>query len=234
MQLTFEHSSAETADIHTYYFKPESPIHFTAGQFIELTVPHDNADKRGTKRWFTLSSSPTDDLLAVTTRIAERDGSSYKLALQSLKPGDGVTASAPMGDFVLPKLIQTPLVFVAGGIGITPFLSIFKWLAATGEDRPIKFIQAVRSEDDIAFQDTLDAADQHATIVISEPTAAWGGERGHVTAEMIVGLEEPTPDTLVYVSGPEQLVENLMTQLKAAGLRKDQLIGDYFPGYPAE
>ena len=176
----------------------------------------------------------THDALPPGTRLAARDGSSYKQALQALKPGDKVSASAPMGDFVLPKLLQTPLVFVAGGIGITPFLSMFKWLASTGEDRPIKFIHAVRTEDDLAFQAVFEAAGQHVTTVVSEPTAAWGGERGHVSAEMIIGLEAPTADSLVYVSGPEKLVEDLLSQLKTAGLRKDQLVGDYFPGYPAE
>ncbi len=234
MQITFDHSEDNTPTVITFYFVPEKPVNYTAGQFVELTVPHKHADKRGTKRWFTLSSSPTKAKISITTKFAAKDGSSYKQALRALKPGDNLTISEPMGDFVLPKLVQTPLVFVAGGIGITPFLGIFQWLKDTNEERPIKMLQAVSNEDEIGFVDILDDIKQHATIVVSQPSAAWGGERGHLSAEMILGLEQPTDDTLIYISGPELLVETLTKDLRAAGLKKHQVVGDYFPGYASE
>jgi ferredoxin-NADP reductase len=137
----------------------------------------------------------------------------------------------PMGDFVLPKLIQTPLVFVAGGIGLTPFHSMFEWLAATGEQRPIKFLYGVRSEDEIVFQETFKKAGIEPTIVVTEPSPAWGGERGRLSAGLILGLEKPTDDTLVYVSGPEPMVQALAKDLHTAGLRKDQIVTDEFPNY---
>lgn len=234
MKIIFDHSEDNTPTVSTFFFVPERPVSYTAGQFIELTVPHMLADKRGTKRWFTLSSSPTDDKISITTKFAVKDGSSYKQALRNLTAGDNLTISDPMGDFVLPKLVQTPLVFVAGGIGITPFLSIFQWLKATGEKRPIKFLEAVTNEDEIGFVDILDDIKQHATILVSQPSAAWGGERGRLSTEMILGLEQPTADTLIYISGPESLVETLTKDLLATGLKKHQVIGDYFPGYPNE
>ena len=58
MQVTFEHSRAEAETIRTFYFRPVTPVQYTAGQFIELTLPHERPDKRGMKRWFTLSSAP--------------------------------------------------------------------------------------------------------------------------------------------------------------------------------
>lgn len=231
MQVVFDHSRDEAANITTFYFKPERPVQYTAGQFIELTLPHTNPDERGIKRWFTLSSSPYDDLLSITTKFAPEHGSSFKKALRRMHPGHELLMSDPMGDFVLPKLIQTPLVFVAGGIGITPFHSILTWLAQTGEERPIRLLHAVRTEDEIIFQDTFDKAGQHATIVVSEPTPAWGGERGSLSAELILGLEKPSDDTLVYVSGPEPMVEKLETDLTRAGLKKSQFVGDFFPNY---
>ena len=234
MQITFDHFEDNTPTISSFYFTPEQPVSYTAGQFIELTIPHDQADQRGTKRWFTLSSSPTDDKISITTKFTSENGSSFKQALRHLKSGEVLTISDPMGDFVLPKLVQTPLVFVAGGIGITPFLSIFQWLKATHEERPIKFLQAVSNEDEISFMGILDDIKQHATFLVSQPSAAWGGERGHLSAEIILGLEKPTDDTLVYISGPESLVETLTKDLIAAGLNKNQIVGDYFPNYPAE
>lgn len=231
MKVTFDHAEDEAANITTFFFKPEKLFRYTAGQFTELHIPDAHHDNRGSKRWFTLSSSPTDELLSITTKFASQSGSTFKNRLRELQPGTVVDMAEAMGDFVLPKLIQTPLVFVAGGIGVTPFHSIFAWLAASGEERPINFIYAVASEDEIIFQSTFEKAGQHATIVVSNPSPAWGGERGRVTAEMITGLKAIGDDSLIYISGPEGMVETLQKDLRAAGVKKSQLVGDFFPGY---
>src|SRR4051812_34213512 len=130
MKAIFDHSQPEAANITTFFFRPEKPVQYTAGQFTELYLPHNNPDKRGIKRWFTISSSPSEELLSITTKFTPEKGSSFKETLRKLVPGTEVHLEEPMGDFVLPKLIQTPLIFVAGGIGITPFHSILEWLAA--------------------------------------------------------------------------------------------------------
>lgn len=229
--MVFDHSRDEAGHIRTFFFRPEKPVHYTAGQFVEVRLDHPRPDNRGTKRWFTLSSSPTDELISITTKFAGQDSSSFKKAVWRLRPGDTLHISDPMGDFVLPKLIQTPLVFVAAGIGVTPFHSILEWLATTSEQRPIKLIQGVKHEEDIIFQDTFEKTGIHATIVVEEPTDAWGGERGLLTAELILGLEHPSEDTLVYVSGPETFVENLKSSLIKAGLSRNQVVVDTFPNY---
>lgn len=234
MKAVFDHSREEAANIKTFFFKPERPVQFTAGQYAEWTLQHPRHDDRDVKRWFTISSSPTEELVTITTKFNSERSSSFKNALFQLQPGDEILMSDPMGDFVLPKLIQTPLVFVAGGIGITPFHSILEWLSVTKEERPIKLLYGVRNEDEIIFQETFAKASVHPTIVVSEPSAAWGGERGRLSAESILGLEQPTEDTLVYVSGPELMVEALEKDLKNAGLKKHQFVGDFFPNYRAD
>lgn len=232
MKVTLERTKNEAANIRTFYFRPERPVNYTAGQFTELTVPHKKPDKRGIKRWYTLSSSPTDELLSITTKYAGDDKTStFKKALFSLQPGTELDAADPMGDFVLPKLIQTPLVFVAGGIGITPFHSMLEWLYATKEERPIQLLYGVRNEDEIVFQETFNKAGIEPTIVVSEPSDAWGSERGRLGAELILDLTKPTDETFVYVSGPEPMVEALEKDLKKAGLPKDRLVLDFFPNY---
>ena len=232
MRATFHHSQQLSNSIQTFWFEPEHSLQYTAGQFTELTLKHSHPDDRGSKRWFTISSSPTDKLLSITTKYAgDEHSSSFKKALFALEPGTEVDLAAPMGDFVLPKLAQTPLIFVAGGIGLTPFHSMFEWLAATGEQRAIRFLYAVRSEDDIVFQDTFDKAGIHATIVVGEPSEAWGGLRGRLDADMVLGLEKPNDDTLIYLSGPEPMIEALEKDLLAKGIQKRQLVTDFFPGY---
>jgi ferredoxin-NADP reductase len=231
MKVLFDHSQQEADDIVTYYFDPQYRVQYTAGQFAELTIPHSVPDEKGIKRWFTLSSSPTQSLLSITTQISTVDRSSYKTALQQLTHGVELTMSEPMGDFVLPKIIQTPLIFIAGGIGITPFHSIFNWLYDTNELRSIKFVYAVESEDEIIFQPLLDKANVHATIVVQHPSSAWGGERGDINAEIVLGLEKPSDDTLIYISGPEGMVERLAVQLMILDIHKRQIVTDFFPGY---
>lgn len=234
MKATFDHSEALAANIRTFYFRPDKPVGYTAGQYTQLALPHPHADKRGVKRWFTLSSPPTDELLSITTKYAgDEHSSSFKKTLFNLKPGTEVHMADPMGDFVLPKLLQTPLVFVAGGIGVTPFHSMLAWLAATGEERPIKLLYGVSAEDEIIFQDTFGSAGVQPTIVVSDPSPAWGGERGRITAELVLGLEKPSDDTLIYVSGPEPMVQSLTKDLMKAGVPENRLVADEFPNYTA-
>lgn len=231
MTVTFDHYQDEAANIRTFFFRPEKPLHYTAGQFIELTLPHANPDDRGDKRWFTLSSSPTEELVSITTKFAAEQRSSFKTVLHEITPGVELQMSDAMGDFVLPKLVQTPLVFVAGGIGITPFHSMVTWLNDTKEERPIRLLRAVNSEEEIIFQATFEKAGIHETIVVRNPSEAWGGERGRLTAEKILGLEAPSEDTLIYLSGPEPMVEQLGKDLIKAGIKKQQLVQDFFPNY---
>jgi ferredoxin-NADP reductase len=219
------------SDIFSIFFSKPARFRFTAGQFTEIVLPHDNADDRGIKRWFTISSSPSDELIAITTRFASEHGSSFKKALRSLQPGDTVDLAEAMGDFVLPKSPNVPVVLVAGGIGITPVHSMLSWLAQEHETRNIHLLWSVRSEDDIIFQDTFRAAGVHATIVVSEPSDSWGGERGQLTAAKILGLEKPSDETLFYLSGPEPMLEALTQDLQSHAVSARQIVTDFFPGY---
>ncbi|MDL2363134.1 MAG: FAD-dependent oxidoreductase [Patescibacteria group bacterium] len=231
MTITFDHVEQEAEHIATYYFAPERLVQYTAGQFVELSLEHPHADNRGRRRWFTLSSSPTDELVSITTKHTPKAGSSFKKALQAMLPGDQIQMSDAMGDFVLPKLIQTPLIFVAGGIGITPFHSMLTWLHHTNEARNISLLYGVHSEEEIIFQNTITSAGVHATIIVDQPAHAWGGQRGMLTADSIIGLEPVNDDALIYVSGPEPMVEQLEQGLLHKGVKKHQLVLDFFPNY---
>jgi ferredoxin-NADP reductase len=84
MKITLDYTENIAKNIQTFWFKPDKPVRYVAGQFIELTLPHDNPDKRGIKRWFTLSSSPTEPLISITTKHAENIVSSFKQNLFNL------------------------------------------------------------------------------------------------------------------------------------------------------
>lgn len=217
--------------ITSFSFEPERNFNYTAGQFIELTLTGHEEHGQAARRWFTLSGSPHQKLITVTTRVGSNAHTAFKRALNNLEYNASVEISEPMGDFVLPKIMQVPLVFVAGGIGITPFHSMLEWLDHTNEERPIKLLYSVKTEDDIIFQDTFLAAKQHATIVVSDPSATWGGVRGNLTGEMVVGLEEPSSDALFYLSGPEPFVQHMQAELERVGIPHQQIVIDEFQGY---
>lgn len=230
MNVTLDHVEQVAKNIHTFWFKPDEDVTFIAGQYIEMYLPHDNPDNRGQKRWFTLSSSPSEELLGITTKHYGDPISSFKQHLFDLQPGDKLTFSEPMGDFVLPKDTSIPLLFVVGGIGVTPVRSILAWLIHSGEKRSVKLIYGVRSLEDIAFKDIFDTFGITPQIVLSEPDARWDGDTGHITTDMIRNNAEP--NTLIYISGPEPLTEKLEAELKATGTPPSQLVLDFFPGYP--
>src|SRR5882724_8480449 len=128
MKVALDHVEDIAEHIKTFWFTPEQPTRYVAGQYTELYLPHDNPDNRGEKHWFTLSSSPTNSLVSITSKFSPNNGSTFKRTLLQLPLGTQVTMAAPMGDFVLPKDKSIPLVFVAGGIGVTPMHSIVSWL----------------------------------------------------------------------------------------------------------
>lgn len=230
MNITFHHKQTEAPSIVTLFFSPDKVTSFIPGQFVELTIPHEKPDNRGDKRWFTIATSPNNTLIGITTRIVS-DASSFKLALQELKPGDSISMSEPMGDFVLPKNRATPLLFVAGGIGITPFHSIAQWLHEHDEQRDIRLLHAITTEDDLIFSDTFHRAGISETTFVFHPSPAWGGERGQLTAPYIKRLAESDPDTLIYIAGPERMTEKLTKDLHKLGVAKHSIVTDYFPGY---
>ncbi len=128
MPLRFVRSQQESQGTHSFLFETSEALNFQAGQYLQLTLPHGDVDDRGDTRWFTISSAPHERLLRITTRIA-RPSSSFKHALTGLAPGALAQAEGPAGDFTYRDEAR-PAVFIAGGIGITPFRSILADQAA--------------------------------------------------------------------------------------------------------
>lgn len=233
MQITLDHTKQENYNIKTFWFKPDKPLSYTAGQFIEMFLPHDNPDDRGIKRWFTLSSSPAEELISITTKFAGDKASSFKKTLFGLRPGSKIKIVEPMGDFVLPKDKSLPLVFVAGGIGLTPYHSMVKWLSNAHEQRHIQVLLAFNEPKDILFEDLFKDYGANVKVIVSNPTAKWTGEVGQLSAEKIISLTGVPNDKHIYVSGPEPMVEALEEDLHLHNVAKSQLVLDFFPGYLA-
>jgi ferredoxin-NADP reductase len=216
----------------SFWLKPTEPINYLAGQFITIYLPHSSIDERGDKRWFTLSSSPTEPLLCFTTKLSQKS-SSFKRRLQSLKVGDSLQVGQPMGDFVLPKSKQTPLIYIAAGIGIAPVRSILTYLGDQGEHRDIRIHYGVRHEEDICYQDMLSGWSDATTIWVSQPSKGWSGAKGRLSIDAILKQMSPIQRTSgwFFVAGPEQFTEESCQWLQKSGIPSHHIVGDYYHGY---
>jgi glycine betaine catabolism B len=231
MNVVFDHSEDIARNIKSFWFKPERRVEYIAGQFTELYLPHDNPDDRGIRRWFTLSSSPTDQMVSITTKFATHQGSTFKRQLAALKPGTPLKLADPMGDFVLPKDPSIPLVFVAGGMGITPMHSMVKWLQDTGEQRHIHLMYAVTELADLCFEPLFRQYPMTFTPIIKNLPAGHPGETGSLSTDRILQLAGNDDRVLIYLSGPEPMIETFYKELKNKGISEERLVTDYFPGY---
>lgn len=232
MYVTLDHIEDNARYIKTFWFRPEGRVRHVAGQFTQINLPLDHPDERGSKHWFTISSSPTEALLGITSKFAPGQSSTFKQALANLEPGARLTLAEPMGDFVLPKDKTIPLLFVAGGIGITPYRSLAKWLIDKGEKRDVHLAYSTRTAEELAFLDIFKSYDMKFTPVVTEPTKEWKGQTGVLTAKQILRLADVQgPRTLVYIAGPEPMVEQFVDELRSLGIANHRLVTDYFPGY---
>lgn len=225
MNLTLTDIREDGGDVASFLFQPPDGFTWRPGQYLHWQLPHPDADDRGAERYFTVSSAPHEGHVALTTRFASQNGSTFKRALRELQPGDTVEIDGEAsGKFVLEEL-QGPHVFVAGGIGITPFRAILADLDHRGEGAPIKLLYANRTED-VAFREELDAIaarnDWLTIDYVIEPRLL-----DEAALRAAAGDANPT----FWVSGPKPMVDAMQRALEGMGVDADHLRKDSFPGY---
>lgn len=228
MKLTLVKKEAVTADAVTFTFQLEEPVKWRAGQYLHYTLPHPDADDRGAERWFTISSAPHEEVICITTRLAGPGGSTFKRALQAIEIGQEITAGDPEGDFTVTDPSKRFL-FVAGGIGITPFRSIIKDLDHRGQKINAVLMYS-NSTDDYAFKSELEEVkSRHPEFGIHYYTGSDRIDGPALDRELAA-----RPDADVYISGPEPMVEAMESILQERRFPKNRLHTDFFPGYTWE
>ncbi len=231
LRLRDRHHEAE--NITSFRFEPERPVSYQAGQYLRYTLPHPDPDSRGIARYFTMASAPSEPFIMLATRLSS-PGSTFKQALAGLEPGTVVAATGPLGRFVYTQ-DATPAVFIAGGIGVTPFRSMLVEWAARPRGAAITLLYANRTPD-IAFRGLFDdLAQAHPALsvvyIVSHPTADWSGPVGHIDAAFIA---EHVPDVTVprfYAAGPQAMVEAMGQALGQIGVQRERIQQEIFPGY---
>ncbi len=225
--LTLTQKIQLTPDTYDFIFLSDKKVHFQSGQYMEFTLPHAKKDSRGMRRFFTIASSPTEHEIRLGVKFYAKT-SSFKKALLALPPGGELIASQLGGDFVMPWSKKTPLVFIAGGIGITPFRSMIQYLIDKNQKRPITLFYSTRTSKDVAYKNIFDMAQKRLDI---QTIYAYNDTQGPMNAELIKTYVPNCQDCVFYLSGPRAMVVHFKTMLKQMGVRSQQIKSDFFPGF---
>lgn len=222
-----------------FAFRPDRPLPHRAGQYLELHVPHRGADFRGTRRSFTIASAPeeVDGTVRVAIRL-RKPASSFKRALDRLPVGAPVRAVTVTGGFTLPDDRAVPLLLVAGGIGITPFVSQLRHdaaeVAAGARARDVLLVDRVPAADEIPYLPELAATGVRVLLVCPDPEALpplpdhWHVVRAFDAAALAAVLPDPA-SRLAYVSGSPSFLGTARSILAEVGVRRVR--SDAFAGY---
>lgn len=227
LTLELEETRQLTPETYELSFRSRRPVTFRPGQYAEVTLPHSGVDSRGSRRTFSISSPPRGDgTVAFALRVPEKS-SSFKRALLALEPGDRIHGTGVGGDFVLPTDPQVPVLLVAGGIGITPFLSQLRHQP----NRDAVLVYGAASAEEVAFADDLAGV----RVVLVCPTRPQDLPPGWtfvqapmLSAEVIAAAVPDLAERRAYVSGPPVMVNALRRELGAACRT---VRTDYFTGY---
>lgn len=235
--LCLKEKNKLAAGLYEFVFIPDHPLQYRPGQYLEWTLPHRPADRRGIRRYFTVASSPTEDMIRLGVRISENP-SSFKKALVNLSEGTRLSAAPLAGDFTLPRDREEKLAFIAGGIGVTPFRSMVKYLLDTGEKRDVVLFYMCASFAGFAYMDLFESAKvafgMKIVPLVTNPQDAgadWKGRVGMLTDAVV---KEEAPDYLArryYLSGPSAMVDTYKALLKTMGVPRKKIMTDYFPGF---
>jgi ferredoxin-NADP reductase/Na+-translocating ferredoxin:NAD+ oxidoreductase RnfD subunit len=223
-------------DTFLFGFKKPNNFSFIPGQYMEWTLPHPKSDSRGNRRYFSISSSPTEEEITMTVKFYDK-ASSYKTELLNLQNSKQIVAAQVAGDFTLPKDLKTPMVFIAGGVGIAPFRSMIQHIIDKNLQVNIILLYTNKTRADILFTDVFNRAEMNGVKTIYNLTDVenlpidWMGSTGHITAESIKTLISDYTNRFYYLSGPQLMVQNFEGELTKAGIPKKQIKTDFFPGY---
>jgi glycine betaine catabolism B len=232
VRLTLEDGRELTPTVRELTFRARRGFSFRPGQYLELDVPHRHPDARGTRREFSIVSSPEDLPLV---RLAYRNGStsSYKRALADVEPGSTLTVTGVWGDFLLPTKTTSPLLLVAAGIGVTPFVSQLRHLTATQQDRDVVLVYVAAESSELAYRDDIAASGAEVIVFTRDdpkslpPRWMWAGRQVRLDADGLLKLVPDLSARHAYVSGPPGLIAELAPALD----RARTLTTDAFAGY---
>lgn len=215
-------------------FQVQEPFSFIAGQYCFVILPNLlYPDDRGGKRHFSIVNSPNQKgIITIATRLRD---SGFKKTLNELPIGSEVSLGPIAGAFTLPDNTQRPLVFIAGGIGITPYMSMLWYIKEESLPYKITLVYSNRNQSSTAFLEELQNYPLPPTtynlILTMTDDPNWQGERRKVDAKFIKEYFPNVNANFYYVVGPPAMVDPVQRSLLEAGVDISNIKIENFTGY---
>ena len=209
-------------------------VDFRPGQYFWVELPNRGyGDEKGLRRHISVVTSPTErGVLGLCTRMRD---TAFKNTLAELEVGDEVDVEQPKGDWQLPEDTSREYVFVAGGIGITVFRSMLRYIADTGEPYRVTLVYSNRDRESTPFLDELQGLEGRIPglrlVLTMTEDEGWDGESRRVGGEMLANHLDDLSEPTYLVAGPPAMVESVVESLAAAGIPEEQVLPDRFSGY---
>lgn len=220
----------ESANITSFYLKPADGSQvpdYKPGQYISVRV-HIPGEKYTMIRQYSLSQAPSADEFRISVKREEQNDPNGVVSVylhNQVNEGDTVEVSAPAGEFLLDTSKTTPVAFISGGVGITPMMSMFETVANVTPDRPTVFLHSARNEALAAFRHDVE---KHAAAMSNAKVKIFysEGPDGVITAEALKAYVDVSGDA--YVCGPVPFMEAMIRELRALGMKEEQIHYEFF------
>lgn len=222
----------------TMAFRFEKPAGFSfePGQAVALELIDPPAGDGQSRRTFSLVSAPFESTLVVATRMRD---SAFKRALKALPVGAGIRLKGPFGDMTLHEDRARPAALIAGGIGVTPFMSMLRQAAQDTRPQRLSLIYSNRRPEDAAFLAELQGLERRnpnfrlcATMTeMGKSARKWDGEQSMVNADLVRRCVGDIKSPIYYLAGPPAMVDAMQEVLHGAGVAESDIRSEEFYGY---
>jgi ferredoxin-NADP reductase len=220
-----------------FYFERPAAFEFKAGQSGDFTlIDPPETDAEGNTRAFSFASSPNYRQLMITTRMRD---TAFKRVLKTMAIGTEISLEGPFGSLTLHNNANRPGVFLAGGIGITPFRSMVLRAAQDRLPHRLFLFYSNRYPEATAFLDELtDLEKQNPNYKLiammdeaGKSQRKWNGEMGHINEPMLTKYLKNLEGPVYYLAGPPGMVTALQKMLNEASIDDDDIRSEAFSGY---
>lgn len=219
------------------HFDKPAGFKFKPGQAIDVVLLEPPAgDAQSARHTFSIVSAPFENELVIATRMRD---SAFKRTLGALPVGTSIAIEGPSGSLTLHNDRARPAVFIAGGIGITPFMSIVRQAAHDGLQQRLTLLYSNRRPEDAAYLAELQELEQRnpqvhliATMTLmSSSSQPWTGPQGLIDAAVVKRATDELTKPIYYLAGPPGMVEAMRQTLNDAGINDDDIRSEEFYGY---